>query len=168
MQQRLPGGDVIGEAGDGLEFYGFKGCAGYLCLGGVLRGIEEAAEWDGDLLAEDEAELAGEVVLTADPGFVRGWTKVENRVAADGGRGEAGDERQQRLPLEGGVVGMFNRGRDGIEERHLVLSYRHLRRGGCSREARSGLAAVAAERSRTQHHCATSPSVRFSGFGRDH
>jgi hypothetical protein len=88
----LPGGYVVGEAGDGLEFSGFEGCAGDLRFGGVLRGVEEAAERDGDLLAEDEAEFAGEVMLTADPHLIGGWTKVEDGVAADGGRGEAGDE----------------------------------------------------------------------------
>ena len=52
LEQRLPGGYVVGQAGDGLEFVGFKGCAGDLRLGGELRGVEEAAEGDGDLLGE--------------------------------------------------------------------------------------------------------------------
>jgi hypothetical protein len=36
-------------------------------------------------------------------------------VAADGRRGKTGDQGQQRLPLEGGKIGVFDRRRDGIE-----------------------------------------------------
>ena len=59
LEQGLPGGDVVGEAGDGLELGGFKGCAGDLGFGGELGGVEEAAAGDGDLLQEDEAEFGG-------------------------------------------------------------------------------------------------------------
>ena len=118
----LPGGDVVGEAGDGLEFGGFEGGAGNLCLGGELRGIEEAAERDGDLLAEQQAKFAGELVLARDPRLVGGGAEGEDGFAADGGCGEAGQEREQRLPLEGGSVGVFDRGRDGIEQRHGLHS----------------------------------------------
>ena len=80
-EQRLPGGDVVGEAGDGLEFGGFKGGAGDLRLGGELRGVEEAAEGDGDLLVEKQAQFAGELMLAGDPCLVgggaesRGWLR---------------------------------------------------------------------------------------------
>jgi len=37
-QQGLPGGDVIGESGDGLEFVGLEGGVGDLGFGGELRG----------------------------------------------------------------------------------------------------------------------------------
>ena len=70
MQQRLPRGDVVGEPGDGLEFIGFEGRAGDLRFGGVLRGIKEAAEGDGDLFGQDKAEFAGELMLMRNPGFV--------------------------------------------------------------------------------------------------
>ena len=118
MQQRLPGGDVVGEAGDGLQLIGFKGRAGNLRLGGQLRGVKEAAEGDGDLLGQDEAEFSGELVLEGDPGFVCGGLEREDRVAADRRRGKAGDQSQQRLPLESGKVSVFDRRRDGIEQRH--------------------------------------------------
>jgi hypothetical protein len=75
-----------------LEFNGFKGCAGDLRFGGVLRGVEEAAAGDGDLLDEDEAEFAGELVLMGDPGLVGGGAEVEDGVTAYGGCGEAGDQ----------------------------------------------------------------------------
>ena len=39
----MPGCNIVGETGDGLEFGSFEGGAGNLCLGGELRGIEEAA-----------------------------------------------------------------------------------------------------------------------------
>ena len=67
----MPGGDVVGEAGDGLELCGFKGGAGNLCLGCELGGVEEAAERNGDLLAEEQAKFACELVLEGDPGLVR-------------------------------------------------------------------------------------------------
>ena len=121
----MPGGYVVGEAGDGLEFDGFEGCAGNLRFGGVLRWVEKAAEGDGDLFAEDEAEFAGEVMLTADPRFICGRSEIEDGVAPDRRRGKAGDEPKQRFPLESGIVGVFHRGRDGIEERHVQeLVYR--------------------------------------------
>jgi hypothetical protein len=120
LQQRLPGGHVVGQAGDGLQFVGFERRAGNLRLGGVLRGIEEAADGNGNLLFEQQAKLAGELVLAGDPGFVGRGLEVENRVAADGRGGKAGDQSQQRLPLESGKVGVFNRRRNGIEQRHFV------------------------------------------------
>jgi len=120
--ERLPGGYVVGEAGDGLQFGGFKGCAGYLGFGGVLRGVKESAERDGDLLAEGEADFAGQLVLEGDPGLVGARLEVEDGGATDGGCGETGDEGEERVPLEGGEVGVFDGRRDGIEEGHVLLS----------------------------------------------
>jgi hypothetical protein len=85
LEEGLPGGYVVGEAGDGLEFDGFEGCAGNLRFGGVLRGVEEAAEGDGDLLAEDKAEFSGELMLVGDPRLVGGGFEIEDGVAADRG-----------------------------------------------------------------------------------
>ena len=116
----MPRGYVVGEAGDCLEFICFKRGAGDLRFGGELGGVEEATEWDGDLLGQNEAEFSGELVLVGDPDLVSGWAKIENRVAADWGRGKAGDEGQQRLPLESGEGGVFDRRRNGIEEGHVV------------------------------------------------
>ena len=131
LEERLPGGYVVGEAGDGLELGGFKGGAGDLCFGGELGWVEQAAAGDGDLLGEDEAELGGEAVLAADPGVVGGGAEVEDGVAADGRSGLAGDEGEERLPFEGGEVGVFYRVRDGVEERHVqVLVYLHMGWGG--------------------------------------
>ena len=45
--------------------------------------------------------------------------QIENRVAANGRGGKAGNQSQQRLPLEGGKVGVFDRRRNGIEQRHV-------------------------------------------------
>jgi hypothetical protein len=55
-------------------------------------------------------------MLVSDPGVIGGW--VEDGVAAHGRGSEAGDKCEERLPLEGGEVGVFYRGRDGVEERH--------------------------------------------------
>jgi hypothetical protein len=114
----LQGGYVVGETGYGLELDGFKGCARDLSFGGVLRGVEEAAEGTGNLLGKHQAEFGGELMLVGDPKLVGGGAQIEDGVTPHGGRGETGDERQQRLPFEGAVVGVFNRGWDGIEERH--------------------------------------------------
>jgi hypothetical protein len=57
-------------------------------------------------------------MLMGDPGFVGGGSEIENCVAANGGRGETGDEGEERLPLDGDKVGMFNGRRDGIEQGH--------------------------------------------------
>jgi hypothetical protein len=92
LEQRLPGGYVVGEASYGLEFGGFKGRAGDLRFGGVLCGVEEAAEGDGDLLDEDEAEFGGELMLVGDPGLVGGGAEIEYGLAANRGCGEIGDE----------------------------------------------------------------------------
>ena len=119
MQQRLPGGYVVGEAGDGLELGGFEGSTGNLRLGGELGGVEKAAEGDGDLFGKQEAQFSGEGMLLADPLLVSGGSQSEDSFTADRGRGKAGDEGEQRLPLEGGEVGVFDGRRNGIEERHL-------------------------------------------------
>ena len=44
-----------------------------------------------------------------DPGLVGGGAEGEDGFAADGGCGVAGEEGEQRLPLEGGDVGVFDR-----------------------------------------------------------
>ena len=49
MQQRLPGGDVVGQAGYGLELAGFEGRTWNFRFVGKLGGVEEAAERDGNL-----------------------------------------------------------------------------------------------------------------------
>ena len=98
----------------------FEGRAGNLRFGGVLRGVEEAADGDGDLLFKQQAKLAGELVLAGDPFFVGGGLEIENRVAADGRSGKAGDESQQRLPLESGKVGV--RTGDGMGSREACFN----------------------------------------------
>ncbi len=85
-----------------------------------MRGVEEAAEGDGNLLGKQQAEFTGELVLVGDPGFVSRRLEIENCVAAHRRRGKAGDEGKQRLPLEGGKVGVFDWRRDGIEQGHGV------------------------------------------------
>jgi hypothetical protein len=66
----LPGGYVVGEAGDGLELGGFEGSAWDAGFVGDLSGVKEAAEGDGYLFAEKQAELGNELVLVGYPGFV--------------------------------------------------------------------------------------------------
>ena len=105
-----------------MELGGFECGAGYLCLGGELGGIEEAAEGNGNLFAEEKAQFAGELVLARDPRLVGGGTEGEDGFAADGGCGVCAEESEKGLPLEGGCVGVFYRGRDGIEQRHALLS----------------------------------------------
>ncbi len=117
-QQRLPGGDVVGEAGDGLQFGSFESDFGDARLVGELGGIEEAAERDGDLLLDQKADFAGELMLVRDPCLVSGGLEGENGRAADRRSGETGHQRQQRLPLESGEVGVRDGRRDGIEQRH--------------------------------------------------
>ncbi len=142
LQKRLPGGDVVGDAGDGLQFIGLKGGAGDMGLGGKLGGIEESAEGDGNLFAEEETEFAGELVLAGDPRFIGGGLKVKDGGAAHGRGGKTGHQSQKRLPLKCGKVGVGNGRRNGIEEGHgfqaQPLSY------GVGRD---GLLAGAARRS---------------------
>jgi hypothetical protein len=114
----LPGGYVVGQTGYGLQFGGFKGCARNLSFGGVLRRVKEPAEWNRDLLGEHQAEFARELMLVRDPNLVGRWAQIQDGVASHGRSGETRHQRQQRFPLKGAVVGVFNRGRDGIEERH--------------------------------------------------
>ena len=121
LQQRLPGGDVVGQAGDGLQLAGFERRAGNLRLGGVLGGIEEAADGDGGLLLKKQAQLFGELVLAGDPGFVGGGLEVENRLTTDRRGGKTGDQRQKRLPFESGKVGELHRRRNGIEQGHGTI-----------------------------------------------
>ncbi len=109
-KQRLPGGDVVRQAGNGLQFGGFKGGAGDLRLCGELRGVEEAAKWDGNLLAQQEAHLAGELVLTGDPRFVGGRMQREDRSSAYRRCGKTRDKGKQRLPLESGGVSVLRPG----------------------------------------------------------
>ncbi len=126
-EQCLPGGYVVGETGDGLEFFGFEGRLGNLRLGGELGGIEEAAERDGDLLCKQQAHFAGELMLARDPGLVGGRAQSENGCAANRRCGEASHQGEQRLPLERGEIGILHRRRDGIEQRHSHdLSYGQL------------------------------------------
>ena len=63
----MPGGYVVGQASYGLQFLSLECGAGDLGFCGELRGIEEAAEGDGDLLGEHEAHFAGELMLAGDP-----------------------------------------------------------------------------------------------------
>ena len=65
-----------------------------------------------------QPEFAGELMLAGDPGFIGGGFEIEDRVAAHGRGGKTGDEGQQRLPLQGGKVGVFHRRRNGIEQGH--------------------------------------------------
>jgi len=58
-------------------------------------------------------------VLAADPIFVDGRVQREDRLAAYRRRGETGNQRQKRLPLERGKISVLGRRRNGIEERHL-------------------------------------------------
>ena len=118
LQQRLPRGHVVGQPRHGLQFGGFERRAGNLRLGGQLRGIEQAAEGDGNLLFQQQAHLAGELMLARDPRFIGRGPRGENRLAAHGRGGKAGHERQQRLPLESGQIGVLDRRRNGIEQRH--------------------------------------------------
>jgi hypothetical protein len=98
--QRLPGGDVVGEAGDGLQLFGFEGGVGDLDL---------AASWVGSkrpprgwrLRIEEEAEFGDELVLVVDPGLVGGGDEGLDPFAAGFGDGVAGEEGEERLPLEG-------------------------------------------------------------------
>ena len=125
LEQGLPGGDVVGEAGDGLELGGFEGCAGDAGFVGYLGRVEEAAERDGDLFAEQEAEFGDELVLGGDPGLVRGGPEGEDGLAADRRARKASNQSKEKIPLEGGGVGVLNGRRDGIEEGHgatLILA----------------------------------------------
>jgi len=72
LKQRLPGGDIVGETGHGLELGGFEGRAGNLRFCGELRGIEEAADGDGELFFKQQAQLGREPGLAADPLLVGG------------------------------------------------------------------------------------------------
>ncbi len=108
-QQCLPGSDVVGEAGDGLEFGGFEGCAGDLRLGGELRGVEQAAERDGYLLGEEQADLAGELMLAGDPWLVGRGPEREDGLAADGRGGIAGRGRRAAAPIRGRRSRRFRR-----------------------------------------------------------
>lgn len=119
LEERLPGGDVISEAGDGLELGGFEGCAAYLGFGREGCGVEEAAEGDGDLLGEEEDELGGKAMLAGDPVGVGGGEEGEDGFAADGGGGVAGDVREKLAPLESFEVSVSDGRRDGGDERHL-------------------------------------------------
>ena len=69
--------------------------------------------------------------------FVGGRAQIENRVAADGRGGKTGHERQQRLPLESGEVGVHDRRRNGIEQRASSSNYEAALRCGGRQSARS-------------------------------
>jgi hypothetical protein len=90
----LPGGNVVGQPGNGLEFIGLKRSAGNLRLGGQLRGIEKATQGNRNLLAKKEAKFFGQLMLAADPGFVGGGLQIEDGVPADRGRRKSRDERK--------------------------------------------------------------------------
>ena len=79
-----------------------------------------------------QPHLAGELMLAGDPLFVGRGSQIENRVAAHGRSGKAGHQRQQRLPLESGKVGVHHRRRNGIEQGHGLFQYiNYLSGPGC-------------------------------------
>ena len=118
LEQGLPGGDVVGEAGDGLELGGFEGCAGDLRFGGELGGIEEAAEGDGDLFGEKEAEFGGELMLASDPVLVGGGAEVEDGWRPTGEAAKPATRASSGSHSRAARVGVFDGGRDGIEQGH--------------------------------------------------
>ena len=91
----MPGGHIVGQPGYGLQLIGFESRSRYLGLRGQLRGVEETAERDGNLLGEHEAHLAGELMLAADPGFVCRGFEIEDRVPAHGRGGKTGHQQQE-------------------------------------------------------------------------
>ncbi len=118
LQQRLPGGHVVGQPRHGLQFVRLQRCAGNLRLGGVLRGVEESAYRNGSLLSQQQTQLFGELMLASNPDFVGRGLQVENRLPAHRRSGKAGHQRQQRLPLQSGKVGVQHRRRNGIKKGH--------------------------------------------------
>ena len=70
LQQRLPTGHVVGQPRHGLQFVGLQGRAGNARLGGQLRGIKEAADRNGNLVAEQQPQFASQLMLARDPLFV--------------------------------------------------------------------------------------------------
>ncbi len=124
LQQRLPRSDIVREPGDCLQFLGFQSRIGNPRFGREFRGIEEPAQRNGHLLGKHQADFARQPMLPRDPVFVDGRAHGENRGPTDGRCGKTGDKGEQRLPLESGEVGILNRGRNGIEQRHAQqLSY---------------------------------------------
>jgi hypothetical protein len=109
----------VGQAGNGLELIGFKSSAGDMGLSGQLRGIEKAPERNKNLLAEEKANFFGQLMLAVDPGPVGGGLQIENCVSADRRRRKSRNEREQRFPLQSGIIGVFNWRRDGIEQGHV-------------------------------------------------
>lgn len=122
-QQRLPCGNIVGETRNSLQLGSLESGFWNASLGNELRGIEEATKGDGDLLFEQEAEFACELVLMCDPGLVCRRMQLENALTADGGGGMACHEGKERSPFERVEIGVFDRGRDWIEQRHQDLSY---------------------------------------------
>ena len=94
LQQRLPRRHVISQSGDSLQLVGFERRAGNLGFRSQLGGIEEAAEGDGNLFAQRQADLACELMLASDPGFVCRGFEIEDRVPAHGRGGKAGHKSQ--------------------------------------------------------------------------
>ena len=86
-------------------------------LRGQLGGVKEAAEKDGNLLAQKQADLACELMLAADPGFVGGGLEIEDRMPAYR-RAAKPIPEPATAPTRASIVGMFNRRRDGIEKGH--------------------------------------------------
>ena len=58
-------------------------------------------------------------MLEGDPGFIGRGLEIEDGLSAYGRGGKSGYQRQQRLPLEGGKVGVLYRRRNWIEQGHL-------------------------------------------------
>ena len=82
-----------------------------------MRGIEEATEGDGYAGVHQRAKFRDELVLLFDPRLFGGRRQSEEPFAAYTGDGVAGDEGEERLPLQGSSVEMPDRGGDGIENR---------------------------------------------------
>ena len=118
MQQRLPGGHVVGQAGDGLQLIGFQGRAVNLRLGRLLRGIEETADGDGSLFFEQQAKLAGKLMLACNPFFIGGGLEVKNSLPSHRRGSKRRTKREKCLPLESGKVGVQHRRRNGIKQGH--------------------------------------------------
>ncbi len=74
------------------------------------------------MLIQKQSEFAGELMLARDPWLVGGGAQGEDGFAADRRCGICAEESEERLPLECSCVGVFDWGRDGVEEGHGLRS----------------------------------------------